>query len=429
VVLGRWLARALCVVAFVLATGAVAPGVASAASVSLSDPGIYAVGQVDVTVARTGSGSFTARVYYPATSAGTETPINFNGAPYAAITFGHGYQQSVDTYASTLQHLASWGFIVIAARSYESSLFPDHSRFADDLRDSLTYLTSENDLPASRFFGAVNTARYGASGHSMGGGASLLAASRDERILAVSNLAAAETSPSAIAAMASIRRPVQLIAGSQDTIAAPGDNQTPMYNNGSAPRQAPLIVGGWHCGFQDYSNFGLFCDSGSIPQATQRSLTRRMLAAWFLLYLRGDAARWEDIWGPAAQNDAQVAYTGDAGISLAPGTQAGATRVNLPITYTVALQNTGPLTVSYGIGVQSSWVATPSLTQTTGLPPGTTIPLEIVVLPLDTGRGVVTFTARSLFDAGTTIWGTLVTTSTQLVANVFVPVAGQSAPR
>jgi dienelactone hydrolase len=68
------------------------------------------------------------------------------------------------------------------------------------MRHCLTYLEEQNADPASWLFGQVATAQFGVSGHSMGGGASILAAAADARIKAVANLAAAETNPSAIQA-------------------------------------------------------------------------------------------------------------------------------------------------------------------------------------------------------------------------------------
>jgi hypothetical protein len=84
------------------------------------------------------------------------------------------------------------------------------------------------------------------SGHSMGGGASVLAAAADPRVRTLANLAAAETNPSAIGASASLAIPLCLISGSQDTIVPPGGNGQLMYENASPPRQLPLILGGHH---------------------------------------------------------------------------------------------------------------------------------------------------------------------------------------
>ena len=373
-------------------------------------PGPHAVGSRAVTVAVAPGRSYQATLYYPAVApGGANAPLDPSAAPYPAISFGHGFLQSVASYASTLEHLASWGFIVIAPSS-ESGLFPNHSQFADDLRDCLTWLTWENENPDSFLYGGVDTAHFGVSGHSMGGGASLLAASRDERILTVANLAAAETNPSAIAATALITRPVQLIAGSEDSIVPPATSQALLYAAANPPRQAPLIVGGWHCGFQD-SSFIFGCDNGSLPRAEQLAVTRRLLTTWFLLYLQGDEARWYDVWGPSARQDQQVLFTGDDGIGLTPAAQMGEITAGNRLTYTATISNAGVVAAAYALALESGWTAGLEDGQTAVLPPGAAVTISFWVEPAVAGQETMTLTVRSLYDGGTTAWATAVTTA------------------
>ena len=375
-----------------------------------SAPGPHAVGTRTVSVTVAPGRTYQATLFYPATApGGSEAPLDPTAAPYPAVAFGHGFLQSVSSYASTLSHLASWGFILIAPAS-ESGLFPNHSQFADDLRDCLTWLTWENDNPDSFLFGGVNTASFGVSGHSMGGGASLLAASRDARILTVANLAAAETNPSAIAAMSLISRPVQLIAGSQDGITPPANHQIPMYTAANPPRQLPMIQGGWHCGFQD-SSFAFGCDSGSLPRAEQLAVTRRLLTTWFLLYLQGDEARWYEVWGPPARQDTQVTFTGDDGIGLEPAEQAGEIAVDQRLTYTITISNSGVVTTAYALALASGWPAGLESSQTPALAPAAAVTVSFWVEPAIAGQEILTLTARSLYDGGTTTWATALTTA------------------
>ena len=70
------------------------------------------------------------------------------------------------------------GYFVIASDS-EGGLLPNHQNFADDIKRCLTYLEQENANTTSVLFAQVATAKFGASGHSMGGGASILAAAQD----------------------------------------------------------------------------------------------------------------------------------------------------------------------------------------------------------------------------------------------------------
>ncbi|MEV4478922.1 alpha/beta hydrolase family protein [Micromonospora coxensis] len=279
-----------------------ATGVTSAADPS--GPGAYAAGYVDTTVSASGR-SFSARIYYPATTAGSGQPVATGRFP--AIAFGHGFFQSVSKYYSTLGHLASWGFIVLAPTS-QGGLSPSHSAFADDLNAALTWAVAQDGTAGSRFAGHVRTDRLGLSGHSMGGGASLLAAARNPQVDAVANLAAAETNPSAKAAAATLTLPVRLIAGDRDTIAGVTDHQRPIYTAKPPTKQLRIIKGGFHCGFMDSSS--LFCDSGGITRAAQLPISKRLLTEWFLLYLAGNTGYDDAVWGAPAQTDPQVSFEG-----------------------------------------------------------------------------------------------------------------------
>lgn len=375
------------------------------------DGGPYGAGWRQVTVSRPQGGTFTALLFYPATGSGAAATYDGSGAPYPAITFGHGWITAVTRYQGTLQHLASWGYFVIASESY-GGLFPDHSAFADDLRWCLTYLENQNANPGSWLYQQVDIANFGASGHSMGGGASILAAQRDERIRALANLAAAETNPSAVAAIAAVRVPVCLIAGDEDSIAPPASHTIPMYDNAVAPRRLPLLDGGWHCGFLDSSFLG--CDSGSLPRSTQLALTRALLTRFFNLYLKDDQSVWRQVWGPEVYSEPLINNARlDPGITLDPG-QAnahgyGGQTVQVPF----VLTNSGPRATSYTLFAEdNSWPTILTPAQTAVLNPGQSTVVNATV-QISTGLGTATDTvllsARSDLDGGTRGYAILTT--------------------
>ncbi|MEV1144179.1 alpha/beta hydrolase [Micromonospora sp. NPDC049799] len=298
------LRRLVTAAATVLALMLPAPLGAQASAPDPGLPGAYAAGYVDTTVSAAGR-SFSARVHYPATAAGNAQPVATGRFP--AIAFGHGFLQSISRYQSTLAHLASWGFIVIAPGS-QGGFSPSHSAFADDLNAALTWAVAQDTTSGSRFAGRVSTDRLGLSGHSMGGGASILAAARNPRVVTVANLAAAETNPSAKAAAATLTIPVQLVAGERDSIAGVADHQRPIYTSKLPAKQLRIIRGGYHCGFMDSSS--LFCDSGGISRATQLQISKRLLTQWFLRHLAGDLAYDDAVWGTPAQTDPAVSFEG-----------------------------------------------------------------------------------------------------------------------
>lgn len=272
---------------------------ASAGAQDLSQPGPRTPAQRDVTVVRSNGTSFTATVHYPAVAAQSGSPIDSANGPYPIIAFGHGFVSPVTLYASTGAHLASWGFIVLLPQT-QGSLFPSHSQFAADLRSSLDWMAGQGSAAGSPWAGAVDGSRRGVMGHSMGGGCALLAAAADPAIRVAVPYAAAETNPSSTAACLGVRCATRIIVGSQDTIVPPSTN-APMFANLAGPAQLVSITGGSHCGFIDSAI--AFCDSGSISRAAQLAIVRRESAEFLLLYLAGDAARWNAVWGPPAPTD------------------------------------------------------------------------------------------------------------------------------
>jgi dienelactone hydrolase len=325
---GRVLGAALaCVVAWA------APGQ------DLANPGAYAAGWRSVTVTRVNNSTFGARVYYPALSAGQNAPADASGGPYPCVSFGHGFLQPVTRYESTLLHLATHGFVVIASES-GGELFPSHAAFAADLSRCLTYLADEGVRAGSFFEGLTDGARMALAGHSMGGGASLLAAASDPRVRLVLPLAAAETNPSAIAASEQVRCAVIHLAGTNDTIVPPGPNGVAMANATPAPNQMLLIQGGFHCGFQDVSSFG--CDSGPMARATQLTIVRREMTRALLLYLHDDAARWREVWGPERTPTASVQVTSTPRFTLAGAGEVVAVPVGASAGATLTLTHALP---------------------------------------------------------------------------------------
>lgn len=300
-------------------------------------PGPYPVSQRTVTVTRANSTTFTAQIRYPAASTAANAPFASAAAPASAVSFGHGFLSAVDLYDSTMDHLASHGYIVIATTS-ESSILPSHANFALDIRQCLTWLEQQDVLAGGWLLGAVDETRFGVSGHSMGGGASALAAGADTRIKCLATLAAAETNPSASAAASSIQVPSRFIVGSQDTIVPPSNTQ-PQYNNCDAPRQITTIAGGSHCGFIDSAIIA--CDSGSLARADQLAKTRALLLEFFNANLRGDSARFATVWGAGAQV-AGTSTVRDARTTASLSSAAISGRAGAPLETTLTVTNTGP---------------------------------------------------------------------------------------
>lgn len=227
--------------------------------------------------------SFPARVVQPTGTA---------PAAYPVVAFGHGFLQPSSRYAGTLTSIASRGYIVIAPDS-ETGFAPNHGRLADDLWRSLRWASDRARYPNA------DPDNLAVMGHSMGGGAALVAADRYDapgQIDTVATLAAAETNPSATAASLGIAGPALYVVGSQDTIVRPATTEA-MYRSKPSPATLATIVGGYHCGFLDSSPlFGLGCDSGSRSRSQQLAATRTLLGDWLDRQFRGVAPSTLPTW-------------------------------------------------------------------------------------------------------------------------------------
>jgi dienelactone hydrolase len=370
-------------------------------------PGPFSAGQRSVTVSRANGSTFTAQLLYPASAAGSNQPFHPQAGPAPAISFGHGFLQTTSRYLSTLQHLASHGFIVIASDS-ETSLFPSHGNFASDLSRCLTYLEQQNAAAGSFLAGKVDIAAFGISGHSMGGGASLLAAGTDLRIRAIAVEAPAETNPSAVAASASLAAPALLIVGDADTIVPTASHGQLMYNAIRTPRQVANIRGGYHCGFIDSAGIG--CDSSSLARADQLLTTRRLLTSWFSLYLKDSPSPWRVIWGPDAPIDTRVTQTVDPRMTLTPRTSSEIVPAAGTARFALQLRNTdeSPLDVDLVVeGAALGWSATVTPTNVRGLAAGSVVAVSLDVAAPASGVAELVLLAQNAADGGTAAWASL----------------------
>ncbi|MBR9974196.1 MAG: hypothetical protein KFF77_01320 [Bacteroidetes bacterium] len=271
--------------------------------------GPFAAGWQAVTVQR-GGRTLNCRLFYPAQSAGQNTTVLTNGAPYPMIAFGHGFFMQTSYYTSYYEHLASRGYIVIAPQ------FPDtqHGELALDLLACIEYLRQSGISSSHFLFGVVDTAKAGLSGHSMGGGASLLAASYDSRILAVAPMCPAETTPSCINRMDQISGGVCIIAGSADGITSVAVHQQPMYRAAMPFKSLAVLQGGNHTRCMDVSAFDWTDPNGTMSRSQQQALTRRYMTAAFDYHIKGDSCGGSFSYGSNATHaDVQLSFvTGPA---------------------------------------------------------------------------------------------------------------------
>ncbi len=226
-----------------------------------------------------------AEIYYPADVAGDNVAFASGiTSKVPAISFGHGFFMTFDAYFNIRNAVVANGYI-IAFPTTEGSLSPSHSEFGKDLAFVLKKVRDLGASSTSPLYNKVDSMNC-VMGHSMGGGASFLAASYDASIKSMVTFAAAETSPTAIGAAASISIPALVFAGLNDCISPPTTNQQPMYNAlTSACKHYIGIKGASHC---QMAETNLACNFGessctpapSISMATQHAIIDSYLIPW-----------------------------------------------------------------------------------------------------------------------------------------------------
>ncbi|MDZ4822954.1 MAG: T9SS type A sorting domain-containing protein [Flavobacteriales bacterium] len=227
----------------------------------------------------------TTEIYYPSESTGDDVVMS-NGT-FPLIVFGHGFVMPWSDYENIWTHLVEQGYVMAFATT-EGGFFPNHENFGLDLAFIVEAMMDESINGTSIFYNHLND-KQAIMGHSMGGGASWLAASGNDEIETIVGLAPAETSPSAISAANDVIVPALLLSGSADAVTPSANHHTPIYENTASDCKAFVnIIDGGHCG---YADDGTLCDIGEIgfsgmSREVQQEITHELLSLWFGYYLK-----------------------------------------------------------------------------------------------------------------------------------------------
>lgn len=232
-------------------------------------------------------------IYYPAASATENVDAALGNFP--VIVIGHGFLMTWDSYDNYWDLLVPMGYIVALPRT-EGNFAPSHNDFGLDIALVADRLRALDEDPESLFFDRV-APQVAVGGHSMGGGASVIAAANGS-VTTYFGLASAETNPSAVAAAASVEVPALMFAGSSDDVTPPSEHQTPIYNAFTSDCKAYVnLTGGGHCFFANPSgtcDLGEAFSSGNITlsREEQLNITYAYLVPWFDFWLKGNEAAW-----------------------------------------------------------------------------------------------------------------------------------------
>ncbi len=200
-------------------------------------------------------------------------PVSGRGLP--AVALSHGWLQPARRYADTMRYLASWGFVVVAPDTQRGAI-PSHGAMALDLAAAL-HLVAAAKLGNGRV--RVDDRKLGVIGHSIGGGAAVLAAAADPAIGAVVTVTAAATTPSAVEAASRVTVPGLHLVGSDDDMAE-GDGAS-IAESWAGPAQLRTVKGTSHLGLAEGSHWTTTVSRSGDEKRIQQVV--RLLATAFLL--------------------------------------------------------------------------------------------------------------------------------------------------
>ena len=254
--------------------------------------------------------NITTEIYYPADSNGDDRPISFGNFPI--IVFGHGFLISWDSYDNFWNSLVPEGYILCFPTT-EMGFTPNHQFFADDLSFIASKMQMESQNSASIFYNSV-LPKTGILGHSMGGGASFLAAENNPNINTLVNFAAAETNPSAISAARNITMPSLIFSGEDDCVAPPINHQNIMFDSLNSYCKTQInITNGGHCYFANESVLCSFGESScnptlNISREDQQSVTNDFLKIWLNFSLKSNQNSFT-IFNDSLQTSNRITYS------------------------------------------------------------------------------------------------------------------------
>lgn len=244
----------------------------------------YQIGHITITFidASRSNRNIATEIYYPADVAGDNVALTTsNLLKFPSLVFGHGFVMTWDAYQNFWETLVPIGYIIAFPKS-EGSFSPSNLEFGKDLAFVINQMNILGTQNTSIFLNRVSP-KNAVMGHSMGGGASFLSVPLNSNITTLVNFAAAETTPSAITAAASISIPSLIFAGVNDCVTPPNTNQVPLYNGlTSACKTYISMIGASHC---QMSNSNALCNFGESTCTPTPTITRNVQHAKIFSYL------------------------------------------------------------------------------------------------------------------------------------------------
>ncbi|MGB1217251.1 MAG: T9SS type A sorting domain-containing protein, partial [Saprospiraceae bacterium] len=274
----------------------------------------YEIGETSITftdASRSGR-SIPTEIYYPADSPGNGVAISSGQFPI--IVFGHGFSMSASNFTNASEALVPAGYIVMLVDT-ETGFTASHPNFAEDFVFVANEMQNPTTVP-SAFAGAVSD-RSAVMGHSMGGGASMLAIKdANSNFTTAVTFGAVEVDPASIQGGVIDSKddiPTLTVAGQDDCVTT-----SSMSAGGPAELYPALdseykvlaeIAGASHCQFGtgfSLCSIGEFGCSSSIDEATQHEFMFKLALPWADYFLKDDCAAMEMLQAYLADSNGEL---------------------------------------------------------------------------------------------------------------------------
>lgn len=195
------------------------------------------------------------KVYYPAALEALQKK-------YPVVVWANGTGCATDTYDGLLKRIADGGYFVVA----DSSVMTADGKAQID---SIDFITDKNGDKNSVFYGKVDTAKIGATGHSQGGRSSVNAAQKDRRIKCIVSVAGASSKEEATG----LKAPALYLTGTADMVVVSSQWCKPSYDASEGRAVYASLKGGVH-----------------TTCMTNPDKVSPYIISWFDAYLKNDAA-------------------------------------------------------------------------------------------------------------------------------------------
>lgn len=189
-------------------------------------------------------------------------------AKHPVIIWGNGSFVTPVIYDGLLKHLASHGFVVVAANTTQAGT-------GNAMLDGLDVLKKADADPRSPYYGKVDLDKVGASGHSQGGGGAINAGA-DPRVDVT-----VPVEPGPQGRIGDLKGPMFILGGERDLVVIPELLVIPRYNSAD---HVPAV-------------YGELAGASHVTPAGDGGGFRGPITAWFRYFLMGDQQARAEFFG------------------------------------------------------------------------------------------------------------------------------------